>query len=168
MAPVGYPVGSRMREPAARRFAEGNMHWNALDVMQDPSVDDPPRGVAAYHLTAREHFWRGMWGPMPPVDQSSDPCGGLSLPPVLPDGLASVPLPLLERHRKMSRRYRARTSVGLDWIHPRRRAWLSDESVLSLFKLWAAILRLGRLLIILARSVVNLLQAWWGRARRRV
>eukprot|EP00959_Pyramimonas_sp_CCMP1952_P275303 5754502-Pyramimonas_sp.AAC.1 len=81
---------------------------------------------------------------MPPLGQCSELCEGLSLPAVLPGGPASLPMPPLTCHRKMCRRYRARPSIGLDWLRPRHHAWLSEESLLLLFAFWVAILRLGR------------------------
>eukprot|EP00959_Pyramimonas_sp_CCMP1952_P430219 9011053-Pyramimonas_sp.AAC.1 len=66
-------------------------------------------------------------------------------------------MPPLGGYRRMRRRYRARTSVGLDWFRPRRRAWLSDGSLVSMFKLWIVILRFGRFPLISGRFVVDLL-----------
>eukprot|EP00959_Pyramimonas_sp_CCMP1952_P242274 5063892-Pyramimonas_sp.AAC.1 len=69
-------------------------------------------------------------------EHPDDPCLPLNFPPFPPDCLASLPRPPLDKYRQMCRRYKARTSVGLDSMHPRRHALLSDSSLLALFGIW--------------------------------
>eukprot|EP00959_Pyramimonas_sp_CCMP1952_P019949 421265-Pyramimonas_sp.AAC.1 len=75
-------------------------------------------------------------------EHPDDPCLALDFPPTPPDCLASLPHPSLDKYRQMCRRYTARTSVGLDSMHPRYHALLSDSYLLALLGIWRAVLRL--------------------------
>eukprot|EP00959_Pyramimonas_sp_CCMP1952_P080617 1684620-Pyramimonas_sp.AAC.1 len=105
------------------------MDWASFD--KTTPNPDAPVGAPQHHLNTREVAWHAIWEPM--QEHPDDPCRALDFPPLPPDCLASLPRPSLDKCRHMCRRYKARTSVGLDSMHPRHHAQLSDSSLLALF-----------------------------------
>ena len=134
---------------AAHKFVKGSVDWAAFQTMRDPTPDVPV-GTPEHHLKAREEFWHDLWEPLQGLPD--DPCLGLSFPPVRPEDIASLPRPSLDRYRQMCRKYRPRTAVGLDGMHPRHHSQLPDASLIVLFGIWRAVLRLGRFPPVLSRN----------------
>eukprot|EP00959_Pyramimonas_sp_CCMP1952_P441157 9235689-Pyramimonas_sp.AAC.1 len=74
-----------------------------------------------------------------------------------PDDLDLLVMPTPAQIRKVASRFKVRTSVGCDWLHPRHVAQLSDDCLRCPIALWRTMLRLGRPPTLLSYGVMSLI-----------
>ena len=71
--------------------------------------------------------------------------------------LDEIEIPSPDELRRLSRKYKKRTSIGTDWIHPRCVALLSDSALLAMTFLWRVMLLHGQVPAAIATILISLI-----------
>ena len=124
-------------ESEAHSFIKGPVCWsNACDTLLQLGCE--PKGSPQDHLQARELEWHTIWG----LDDDEPPL----TPEVLhvsPHELDELVFPDPSETRKLAKKFKVRTSIGSDWLHPGNVALLQDATLLQLVQLWKMMLLAG-------------------------
>lgn len=110
-----------------------------LDEEEVDTTGDAAKGSPQDHLCARKQVWHKTWG----ID-SDTPAPTPCLPQVSPRDVRALPRPSPDDVETVARKFKQRTSICCEGLHPRQFGLLSDSTLSMLIFLWQAMLVVGR------------------------